>query len=100
MLDMNESIEYLKAKKSKARAQKVKKTRKTKMIKDGEMQYIKNLETGKLYGMPRTIVTRRIERNQLKSKWREYNKGVEKKYRISFSDYWQRYKEYKNRELK
>ena len=31
---------------------------------------------------------RKVLRNQLKNRWREYNKGVKKKYRISFSDYW------------
>lgn len=73
--------------------------RNTKMVKIKGKKYIKNLDTGKLYGMPRYIVTRAIERNLLKKKWKEHNKGVNKKYRTSFSSYWQAYKNNKDKEV-
>ena len=48
----------------------VKKTTKNKRTKtvtiDG-IKYIKNLETGKLYSMPRTVTTRKIARNRMRN---------------------------------
>ena len=31
---------------------------------------------------------RKVERNQLKQQWKEHNKGVAKRYRASFSGFW------------
>lgn len=42
---------------------------------DGE-KYIKNLETGKLYSMPRTVTTRKIARNRMRKLMK--NQGVSK----------------------
>lgn len=38
---------------------------------------------------------RKIERNNLKKRWKEHNKGVEKRYRTSFSSYWKTWNNYK-----
>ena len=35
---------------------------------------------------------RKIERNLLKKKWKDYNKGVEEKYKSEFKDFWKWYK--------
>jgi hypothetical protein len=38
---------------------------------------------------------RKIERNNLKKRWKEHNEGVSKKYRTSFSSYWKTWNSYK-----
>ena len=35
---------------------------------------------------------RKIERNQLKKQFKNYNKGIAKKYRTNFADFWKKYK--------
>ena len=35
---------------------------------------------------------RKIERNKLKREWQECNKGVAKKYRTPFRDFWKLYR--------
>ena len=41
---------------------------------------------------------RKIERNQLKRKFKDHNKGVEKKYRTKFRDFWKWYQKRKRGE--
>lgn len=41
-----------------------------------------------------------VERNLQKKEWRKHNKGIPKKYRTSFSDYWQTYRKNKRKEGK
>ena len=55
-----------KAKNEKEVKELVKKKR-TKVVTIDGIKYIKNLETGKLYSMPRTITTRKIARNRMRN---------------------------------
>ena len=36
---------------------------------------------------------RKVKRNKLRKKWKENNRGVEKKYRTNFADFWKEFKE-------
>ena len=47
---------------------------------------------GSIMGKP---IQRKMERNNLKKKWKEHNEGVEKRYRTSFSSYWKAWNNYK-----
>ena len=43
------------------------KNKRTKVVTIDGIKYIKNLETGKLYSMPRTVTTRKIARNRMRN---------------------------------
>lgn len=64
---------------------KVTKKRKQKIVTIDGIKYIKNLETGKVYGMPRTITTRKIARNRMRSLMKA--QGV-KKINKNLSSFW------------
>ena len=35
-------------------------------------------------------LTRKVKRNQAKKGWKEYNKGLKEKEKISFTDFWRK----------
>lgn len=72
----------------------------TEPFADGMIELVENMtafwkENLTKEGGIQMSIQRKMERNNLKKKWKEHNEGVEKRYRTSFSSYWKAWNNYK-----